>query len=68
MREWRCNCVIRAKFLDRYKSAPNDAELAALSEELSNLKLGMLNAWEKMTSSGPTVLGKIKIQSEEHGD
>ena len=52
--------VIRAKFLDKYKSAPSDEELAALSEEVSNLKLRMLDAWEKVTSSGPTRLGKIK--------
>lgn len=52
--------VIRAKFMDEYKSAPSDEELAALSEEVSNLKLRMLDAWEKVTSSGPTVLGKIK--------
>jgi hypothetical protein len=53
--------VIRAKFLDKYKSAPSDDELAALSEEVSNLKLAMLDVWEKVTSSGPTVLGKIKM-------
>jgi hypothetical protein len=52
--------VIRAKFLDKYKSVPSDEELAALSEEVSNLKLGMLDVWEKVTTSGPTVLGKIK--------
>ena len=52
--------VIRAKFLDKYKSAPSDEELAALSEEVSNLKLRMLDAWEKATSTGPTRLGKLK--------
>jgi hypothetical protein len=57
--------VIRAKFLDKYKSAPSHEQLAALSEEVSNLKLGMLNVWEKVTSSGPTVLGKIKKLRKE---
>ena len=52
--------VIRAKFLDKYGSAPSAEELAALSEEVSTLKLVMLDVWEKVTTSGPTVLGKIK--------
>jgi hypothetical protein len=58
--------VIQAKFLDKYKSAPNDEELAALSEEVSNLKLRMLDVWEKVTSSGPTVWGKTKKSQKGH--
>jgi hypothetical protein len=60
--------VIRAKFLDKYKSAPGDEELAALSEEVSNLKLEMLDVWEKVTSSGPTLFGKIKKPPEGAND
>jgi hypothetical protein len=39
--------AIRAKFRDKYKSAPNDDQLAALSEEVSTLKLEMQETWEK---------------------
>jgi hypothetical protein len=60
--------VIRTKFLDKYKSAPSDEELAALSDEVSNLKLAMLDVWEKVTTSGPTVLGKIKKPPKVQND
>jgi hypothetical protein len=52
--------IIRDKFLYKYKSAPSDQELAELSEEVANLTLRMAEAWEKVTNSGPTMLGKIK--------
>src|SRR5216683_549724 len=60
--------VIRAQFQDKYKSTPSDEELAALSEEVSNLKLRMLDVWEKVTASGPTVLGKIEKPPKGHND
>jgi len=60
--------AIRAKFLDKYKSAPSDEGLAALSEEVSSLKLEMLDVWEKVTSSGPTVLVNIKKPPKGHND
>jgi hypothetical protein len=56
--------VIRAKFLDKYQAAPSDEELAALSEEVSNLKLEMLDVWEKITSSGPIISANIKQAHE----
>jgi hypothetical protein len=50
--------VIRAKFLDKYRSAPTDQQLAELSEEVSNLRLAMLDVWEKATGDEPNLLGK----------
>lgn len=60
--------AIRAKFLDKYKSAPSDEELAGLSEEVSNLKIGMLDVWEKVTSSEPTMSATIKKPPKGHND
>jgi len=58
--------IVRDKFLYKYKSSPNEAELSELSEEVANLKLKMVEAWEKISSSGPTVLGRIKKPAKGH--
>jgi hypothetical protein len=52
--------IIRDKFLFKFKSAPTDQQLSDLTDEAAKLKLKMVDAWEKITATGPSVLGRIR--------
>ncbi|MCG2637549.1 MULTISPECIES: hypothetical protein [Bradyrhizobium] len=52
--------VIRDKFLFKHNSAPSEAELAELVEEVAELKMRMLDAWERIVSTGLSAFGRIK--------
>ena len=56
--------VIRDKFVFKFQSAPTDAQLSELADELAALKLRMVDAWEKIAATGPSVLGRIKRPSK----
>src|SRR4051812_18323244 len=51
--------VIRDKYLFRFNSAPNDQQMSELTDEIAKLKLRMVDAWEKITATGPSALGRI---------
>jgi hypothetical protein len=57
--------VIRDKFLFKHNSAPSEVQLAELTEEVAKLKMRMLEAWERITSTGPTAFGRIKKPPKE---
>jgi uncharacterized protein YihD (DUF1040 family) len=52
--------IIRDKFLFKFKSAPTDQQMSELTDEVAKLKLKMVDAWEKITASGPSALGRIR--------
>jgi hypothetical protein len=56
--------LIRDKFLFKHNSVPNEAQLAELVGEVAELKLRMLEAWERITSLEPSAFGRIKKTSE----
>lgn len=55
--------IIRRRLLYEHQSEPNEFELAALSKQLTDLKLKMTDAWEKVTSVQPTALGNLQLHS-----
>jgi uncharacterized protein YihD (DUF1040 family) len=57
--------VIRDKFLFKCNSAPTDQQLSDLTDDVANLKLRMVDAWEKISATGPSVLGRIKKLPKE---
>jgi uncharacterized protein YihD (DUF1040 family) len=57
--------VIRDKFLFKFNSAPTDQQLSDLTDEVAELKLRMVEAWERITATGPSVLGRIKKLPKE---
>lgn len=56
--------IIRDKFLFKFNSAPTGEQLSEMTDEVGGLKLRMVEAWEKITATGPSVLGRIKKPSK----
>jgi len=57
--------IIRDKFLFKFKSSPTDQQLSDLTDEVAKVKLAMIEAWEKITATGPSVLGRIRKPPKE---
>jgi hypothetical protein len=58
--------VIRDKFLFKNNSAPDATQLAELTDEVAELNMRMLDVWERITSTGPTALGRIRKPPKDH--
>jgi uncharacterized protein YihD (DUF1040 family) len=57
--------IIRDKFLFKFNSAPTDQQLSDLTDEVAKLKLKMVEAWEKITATGPSILGRIRKPTKD---
>jgi hypothetical protein len=52
--------IIRNKFEFKFKSTPTDKQLDELVNDVARLKLKMVDAWARVTSSGPPAMGRIR--------
>jgi hypothetical protein len=59
--------IIRDRFLFKFMAEPTDIQLSEMTDDVAKLRLKMVEAWEKITATGPSVLGRIRKPPRDPG-